>query len=277
MKTLYYYAGAVCSLLFSVNLQAQSTLEVRCYTTTTPYNAVYVDENMIEYAAIIDPAFYVVVFDSTCTAWQTDYNGDGYDFGNAETGRSRAESYFVFRQNDAAELTGMNTMLTTIPANHTVVIYTPQEYNAATIETLFPALLETLGDKWGGIVDGNDMMVLYGIEGQPQTFLSDNTVDGTDANGDYISFMNEMNCNASLSVAEQATETLNVIYTGNGAFKIETTGTPDGVVLIDFSGRQLAAATKGNEVVVPGGLPSGVYIVRGMLDGHAWSRKVAAW
>ena len=272
MKTNYLIAAALCTLFFSAKTQAQSTLEVRCYSNSSIFTSIYLDENLIEYACIGDPAFYVAVFDSTCTAWKTNYDGNGYDFGNVIV-RNRVESYFIFRHDNLDELNGMNGMLDAIPPDHSFVVYTPSfDYNS--VNTLCPTLVQTLSDHWSNNVLQSNIMVLYGIKDQPGTFVSEIATDETDQNGDYILFNTELSCPGALGVTENAFEAPTVLYNGNGTFTVETEGTLNGIMLIDLSGRELAYAENGNQLTVRGELPTGTYIVRGMLDGRPWSRKV---
>lgn len=252
----------------------QSTLEVHCYTNNTLYNAIYVDGNIVEYGCINDPAFYVAVFaPDSCTPWKTNFDGNGYDFGNAVTGRPRAESYFVFRYADSSELAGMNMLLTTLPANHPVVIYTPVSYDPGLVSSVSPELAQTLETNWGTVVQDTQIMILYGIEDQPGTFVSDVTINSSAA-GDRVAFSTILSCNASAGITGQSADQLVVLYTGNGQLQITAPGMLTDIALIDLGGRKLPAIVSGNVLTAANGLPLGSYIVCGRLNGQVWWRRV---
>jgi len=77
------------------------------------------------------PAVVVAVMDSTTLQpWESNFNGShpGNDFGNSMVGanaRNRSEKYFIFEQNDPAQLAGLTDMLNNrIPDGHYVLLYT---------------------------------------------------------------------------------------------------------------------------------------------------------
>lgn len=76
------------------------------------------------------PAIHVAVIDPiTLQPWETNYMGmhPEYDFGNLMTcteSRGRPEKYFIFRQNDASQMQGLQNMLTNeIPDGHYLLVY----------------------------------------------------------------------------------------------------------------------------------------------------------
>ncbi|MEX2597599.1 MAG: C25 family cysteine peptidase, partial [Salibacteraceae bacterium] len=80
------------------------------------------------------PGFLIAVLDSlTLESWKTPYMGENSsnDFGQANLDnycvpdRSRSENYFLFRQNDSAQMLAMRDfLLNEIPTNNYVVVYT---------------------------------------------------------------------------------------------------------------------------------------------------------
>ena len=92
--------------------------------------------------AVIDPA--------TFTAWGTRYNGANPDhfFGNVNDQgacRSRVEYYFIFRQNDPAQLDGMLDMLqNAVPDGHYVLVYTWKYLNRNLADQSNPDLFDEL-------------------------------------------------------------------------------------------------------------------------------------
>ena len=97
------------------------------------------------------PAFHVAVIDpATFTAWGTRYNGANPDhfFGNVNDQgacRSRVEYYFIFRQNDPAQLDGMLDMLqNAVPDGHYVLVYTWKYLNRNLADQSNPDLFDEL-------------------------------------------------------------------------------------------------------------------------------------
>ena len=97
------------------------------------------------------PAFHVAVIDpATFTAWGTRYGGQNPDhfFGNVNDQgacRSRVEYYFVFRQNDPAQLGGMLDMLdNAVPDGHYVLVYTWKYLNRFLADQSNPGLFDEL-------------------------------------------------------------------------------------------------------------------------------------
>jgi hypothetical protein len=280
MKTALSVAGALFSLLLSANTFAQSILEARCYTAQSVFNAYYIDGYIAEYGIIAEGAYYVAVIDPvTCMPWKTNYDGDGHDFGNYNTGRPRAEQYFVFRYDNEVELDGMATLLNAAPEGAAILVYTPASYNYSEVYDVNETLATTLFEKWGAAAQENQIMVLYGVQGQPATFVTDMSVDQNDGNGDYISFTTALGCaGAAAGLEVNAVSELTVTYTGNGQLLVNTDGTPEDLMLIDPAGRELPFTANEKVLTAKNGLSPGTYIVCGTLNGRSWSRKVAvAW
>ncbi|TVR39002.1 MAG: hypothetical protein EA392_08030 [Cryomorphaceae bacterium] len=111
------------------------TVNLRCNVlgnSTSLNNEVALDLNIIEYGGCANPpAMHVVVLDpTTFEAWGTAVDGQNpqNDFGNQNTGsacRNRVEYFFIFRQNNEAQMQGFSDMvLNAVPNGHYLLIYT---------------------------------------------------------------------------------------------------------------------------------------------------------
>lgn len=129
------------------------------------------------------PAFHVAVVDPTdFTAWGTHFGASNPDnfFGNFnENGacRQRVEYYFIFRQNNQAQLDGMLNMLqNAIPDGHFVLIYTWKYLNRFSVEGLNPGLLDQI-ELMGGdsIRQINDSLpyICFFKKGDPSTAVEE--------------------------------------------------------------------------------------------------------
>lgn len=274
MKNLYITFLACSSIISSLN--AQSELTVNCYPVDTPFNSVSLNNDIVEYGICSqEAAFYVAVFDpATCAAWKTNYQGSNptNEFGNFNTNgtcRPRDEAYFIFQYSDATQLAGMNDMINQIPDGFPYVIYTPMSYDYTTVNGNSPALIQNLISKWNpAIVEGNQIMVLFGIQGQPSSFVEDTLVDI-----DHISFTTTI-CDVTGLDAQSLTE-ISAAYIGNDQF--ELTGNCDEVALYSITGEEIALTKSGNTFTAQSGLSKGVYFIRGTLSGKDWSQKVVVY
>ncbi|MFN0032307.1 MAG: C25 family cysteine peptidase [Flavobacteriales bacterium] len=101
------------------------------------------------------PSLMVAVIDSSTFApWESNYNGlnPQHDYGNtlvSANARQRTERYFIFQQNDAAQLQGFTDMVTNqVPDGHYLLIYTWQYAQKANWDALAPEVSDafaTLG------------------------------------------------------------------------------------------------------------------------------------
>ncbi|MDH4474124.1 MAG: hypothetical protein QE487_16065 [Fluviicola sp.] len=274
MKNLYIAFFAFSSIISSLN--AQSELTVNCYPENTIYNSVSLNNDIVEYGLCsTEPAFYLSVFDpSTCLPWKTNYQGSNpmNEFGNFNTNgacRPRDEAYFIFQYSDSTQLAGMNDMINQIPNGFPYVIYTPISYDYTTVNGNSSALIQTLISKWNsGIVEGNQIMVLFGIQGQPSSFAEDTLVDI-----DHISFTTTI-CDVT-GLDNQLLTNTSVAYIGNDQF--ELIGNSDVVSLYSITGEEIALIKTGNIFTAQSGLSKGVYFIRGTLSGKNWSQKVVVY
>ncbi|MBI1267491.1 MAG: hypothetical protein GC193_08690 [Cryomorphaceae bacterium] len=141
-----------------------------------------IDLEVMEYGGCGNtPALHVAVLDPiTLEPWQTNYNNlfPENDFGNlidCTIGRNRPEKYFIFRQNNAAELEGMIDMLNNhVPDGHHILIYTWRyanydgwDLNAPSVYNLF----NTLGSTQIGQGLDSVPFIYYGIKGNPSSVV----------------------------------------------------------------------------------------------------------
>ncbi len=94
-------------------------------------------------------ALMVAVIDSsTFLPWESNYNGlhPNHDFGNtlaSANARGRAERYFIFQQNDAAQLQGFADMITNeVPLGNYLLIYSWQFAEKENWDALAPEVID---------------------------------------------------------------------------------------------------------------------------------------
>ncbi len=182
-KTMYKIV--VLFLFLTGFTHSQSTLQVRCkqLISSNLFNEIKLDNNIIEYALCgSQPAFYVAVFDTSCTAWQTCFAGNAncknlgnYNFeGNF---RQRPEYYFAFHQNSLQNLESLDSLINVgIPDDHAFVIYTPLSFDFAAVNALHPGLGSTLTTYFGNQLVNAQMFVAFGVKGYPSSYVSDTTI-----------------------------------------------------------------------------------------------------
>jgi hypothetical protein len=262
------------SFLLTSAFYAQSELAVNCYDSGTPFNSVSIDNEIVEYSVCgLQQSFYVAVIDpATCTAWGTNYNGANptHAFGNLNEGscRQRVEYYFIFDANSASQLDGMRNMLETIPAGHSIIIYTPVSYDYTVVNTSNPSLVQALESRWDpAVIQGNQIMVLYGVAGDPNSFVEETT-----QNQGQISFSTAI-CTGSLSVMEQQVEEKLVLQQNGHFFMLN----PDLQILdlqvLDASGKQVSFTRTENTVQLPEGTGAGVYLFQANGSGKCYRSK----
>lgn len=97
------------------------------------HNNILLNTNQVEYGACFTTrSLYLAIIDPiTFEAWGTNFNGENpdHDFGNANANgacRNRVEYYFIFRQNQPAQMQALADLLlsNTIPDDYYVVLYT---------------------------------------------------------------------------------------------------------------------------------------------------------
>ncbi len=113
-----------------------------------------IDLNIQEYSGCgTQPAIHVAVLDSlTFRPWETNFEGihPEWDFDNLMTcteSRDRPEKYFIFRQNNAAQLQGLQNMLSNeVPNGNYLLIYTWRYVTYSNWENLAPGLFDVFAD-----------------------------------------------------------------------------------------------------------------------------------
>lgn len=262
----------------STSAYSQSELKINCFTSTNSpdvyYNAFYIDDQMIEYATCgLDQAFYVGVIDpATCSAWATNFNGSNpaHDFGNLNNDgycRQRPESYFVFRQSDSMELEGMKNMIQQIPDGHSFFIYTPISYSYTAVNAVNPALIQELESRWlPSVIQGEDIMVLYGIQGNAQSFVSE-----TNQTNGQISFTTAV-C-GSLGLSELQSEYRLFIKQEGTKLTINPDLAVDDFRILDAAGKAISFVRTENIIELPVGIAPGVYIFQASAAGKTLHSK----
>lgn len=271
-------AGILFTYLFLTPfVNAQSQLRVNCYPNESYYNMIMIDSNLIEYATCsMDPSFYVAVIDpSTCSAWGTNYNGANPDhaFGNSNQGscRPRVEYFFAFRMDDATELAGMTNMLQQIPNGHSIVIYTPISYNYATVNATNSNLISELENRWDpSIIQGNDIMVLYGVQGNSASYVEDITQITDQQTGDHISFTTTV-CNTA-SIQENE-EVFDLLVKQDGLNLIlDPSVQLDELKIFNALGKEVAYKRIENVIQLQQ-IGSGIYLFQGVVEGKTMRSK----
>ena len=127
-------------------------------------NEILLNTEVVEYGACFGiPSIHMAVFDPiTFEAWGTNSSGQNpdHDFGNANANgacRNRVENYFIFRQNNAAQMQALADVLTgsEIPDGYYVLLYTMRyaDYDSwsatpAIFEAFEEAGAATIGQEW---------------------------------------------------------------------------------------------------------------------------------
>lgn len=262
-------------LLAASSAFGQSTLLVDCYNSNSVYNLYSIDGDVIEYATYGNElAFYVAVIDpSTCTAWGTHYNGENsnHSFGNFNengTYRQRVEYFFAFSMSDSLQLAGMKNMLQSIPAGHSIVIYTPVSYDYTSVNAVNSNLILELESRWApNIIQGNDIMVLYGEQGNANSYTEEIT-----QNNGKVSFSATI-CNSSLSVNKEVVDDKlfvkqdGNVFTLNPDLKIET------LQIMDAAGKTIPFTKADNNVQLPTGISSGIYVFQASASGKTYRTR----
>lgn len=141
-----------------------------------------IDLEVMDYAGCGNtPSIYVAVIDPvTLAPWESNYNNQHpeNEFGNnmsCANGRGRPEKYFVFRQNDAAEMAGLYNLLNTgVPDGHYLLAYTWQHVDYADWAANAPGLADLFGDLGSEqIGSGEDGMpfIFFARKGSPATAM----------------------------------------------------------------------------------------------------------
>lgn len=160
----------------------QSELTVLCFqdnaSPEVDQNGVLLNNNYVEYGLTCYGAssLYLVVFDDSCEVWT-----NTMDLGNCNSVLSMGnESYFAFEQNNSTQLEALDELITsTIPDNHTFVIYSPINFDYSSIYLNCPNLISTIENNWMLDLNSAQMIVLFGIKGFTDSYdYSTNIVDG---------------------------------------------------------------------------------------------------
>ncbi|MNU78427.1 hypothetical protein D3C71_680160 [compost metagenome] len=252
---------------------SQSTLAVNCYNTDTPFNSVSLDENIVEYGLVTpEPGFYVTVFDqNSCTAWGTNYNGANPDhsFGNYNeaNGRPRVEYYFYFKYSDSIQLAGMRNMLQQIPAGHVIVIYTPISYDYAAVNAVNSNLTQELKNRWTpSIIEGNQIMILYGEQGLANSYVEETTLDIQ-----QVSFSTTI-CD-HLAVEESSISSKLFVKKTGRTFELNPELGIQDLGVFDAMGKQISFTQTGNKLQFSEELSDGIYLFRGRAGGKMFQSK----
>ncbi len=271
MKQIITYLSAIV-LTFSA--YGQSTLAVNCYNSDTPFNSFSIDDNVIEYNLCgLQPSFYVAVIDpSNCTAWGTNYNGANptHAFGNLNEGtcRPRVEYFFVFDAGDSLQLAGMLNMLQQIPSGHSLIIYTPISYSYSVVNAVNSNLIDELEDRWDpAIIQGNDIMILYGEQGNAGSYVEEIT-----QNVGQVSF-SKMICNPPLSVNKEVIENKLFVKQDGTTFTLNPDLQIDNLQIIDAMGKEVPFVKTENTIQLQTGISAGVYVFQATASGKIYRSR----
>ena len=273
MKQIVTYFSAI--LLVASSAFGQSTLLVDCYNSNSIYNLYSIDGDVIEYATYGNElAFYVAVIDpSTCMAWGTNYNGQNSDhsFGNFNDNgayRPRVEYFFAFNMFDSIQLEGMKNMLQSIPAGHSILIYTPISYNYTDVNTVNPNLIQELESRWNpAVIQGNDIMVLYGEQGNANSYAEEIT-----QNNGKVSFTATI-CNAPLSLNKEVIESRLILKQDGTTVTLNPDLKIENVQITDASGKQVSFVKTDNSIELQPGISAGIYMFQGTASGKTYRSK----
>lgn len=272
MKQIITYF--VTLMLGSSFTYGQSELAVNCYNSDTPFNSFAIDNNVIEYALCgVQPSFYVAVIDpSNCSAWGTNYNGanPAHAFGNLNEGtcRQRVEYYFVFDAADSIQLAGMLDMLQQIPTGHSVIIYTPISYNYSGVNAVNSNLIQELENRWNpSVIQGNEIMILYGQEGNASSFVEETT-----QNIGQVSFSTTI-CNSALSVTKEVIEDKLFVKQDGTTFTLNPDLQIEDIQILDAMGKAVSFVKTENTIQLQTGISAGVYLFQATASGKIYRSK----
>ncbi len=133
----------------------------------------FIDFQSVDYdGCSVTEAFHVAVIDPiTLEPWGTRYGGENpnHFFGNANDNgscRPRVEYYFIFRQNNAEQMSGfMNMIENEVPDGHIVLIYSWRYGRPAWWTPEIPALFDDLGASDVASIDENLPFIFIGVKG----------------------------------------------------------------------------------------------------------------
>ncbi len=166
-------------------MQAHFKCEVYGASNTT-YEALatryQINLNVLEYGGygFDSPALMVAVLDSsTFIPWESNYDGQNpqHDYGNtlaSANARNRTEKYFIFQQQDAAQLDGFVNMMDAIPDGQYVLVYTWQLAQKFNWENLSPGVSDVFEDIGAdAIVAAPDSLpfILFMKKGDPNSLI----------------------------------------------------------------------------------------------------------
>ena len=265
----YFTALVLTSLAYG-----QATLSVNCYNSDTPYNSFAIDNEVIEYSLCgLQPSFYVGVIDpSNCTAWVTNYNGANplHAFGNLNEGscRQRVEYFFVFDAGDSLQLAGMLNMLQNIPSGHSLIIYTPLSYSYSAVNAVNPNLIQELESRWDQtIIQGNDIMILYGEQGNNASYAEETT-----QNAGQVSFSTTI-CNTSLSVSKETIADNLFVKQDGITFTLNPELAISDIQVMDATGKSISFTRTENILQLQTGTSAGVYLFQATVSGKIYRIK----
>jgi len=265
----------LASTFLGASAFGQTELAVNCYDTESIYNSYSLNGAIVEYSICsMAPSFYVAVIDpSNCTPWGTNYQGanPSHFFGNINEGscRQRVEYFFVFEQHDSLQLDGMLNMLQQIPAGHSIVIYTPFAYDYSAVNAVNSNLSQELSSRWDvNIIEGNQIMVLYGEQGVAGSYITETQVnqDG------YIAFTHSV-CNGLGVNEDLAVENL-LISASLNQIVLNPELALENMDVFDAMGRKTPFQRNGNVLSFNQSVEAGVYLIRMNLDGQIRQLKV---
>lgn len=269
MKQIVTYFTVL--LLTASSAFGQSELAVNCYNSNSIYNSYSIDGQVIEYATCsFQPAFYVAVIDpSNCSAWGTNYNGANptHAFGNMNEGncRQRVEYYFVFDAGDSLQLAGMLNMLQTVPAGHSLIVYTPVSYDYNAVNAVNPNLIQELENRWDpAVIHGNEIMILYGEQGNTASFVEETT-----QNAGQISFSTTI-C-SPLSVNNEVIETKLVRKQDGTTFFLNPDLKIEDLQILDAAGKHVSFVKTDNIIQLEAG--AGIYLFQATAFGKTYRSK----
>lgn len=158
-----------------------------------------IDEQQKEYGfCFLNPSLHAVVIDPVnFKTWLTRHPNTpanlSHYFGNINDNgscRNRSEGYFIFRQNSASQLAGFQTMMSSVPEDYYILVYTARYAEYDNWNTYAPQLSETMYQTFANlgsdsIIPGrsNRAFIFFTQKGHPEKskeILARNS-------GDYIS------------------------------------------------------------------------------------------
>ncbi|MEO8086668.1 MAG: T9SS type A sorting domain-containing protein [Bacteroidota bacterium] len=296
MKKFYFTLISFVLISFT-NVSAQTThyIDVTDYgspSNSGEFNATgySIDGQAVEYNGCTGvPSIHVAIIDSISCLPLTncnknlgqanifyDPNGDCIsDINTTYTCRSRAESYFIFRSNDVAQMQSLSHLLDSCGNGNYILVYTFMPSVFSTIDSAFSNSLQRLGSTLITTLPDNFPFIFYCKKGDAGSVQE---TSGTAPNS-MITLNASYQCAAN-GIADITSGSAPVIYPNPASDEFNIAfgnhQQPLQIGIYDGTGRLLLEKSVGNnsEIINVKNLAEGFYYVRVASDNYNANAKI---